>query len=316
MRLLSLFFFLIIVECSFVAFPVELFTLFKVLDIYGTHENGKIQLSIELTTSTTGSITTYKIPRSPLNYNSNDNDYNKLKDIFTSLTELEGALFDDLFETLKDKSNFEIGEFYNAFKKSKINGVTINTFIDYYNGKNWISGYNGNDGNQRRISNNIAAFNSKYGRNGHDLMLSSDRLMGDGSGRQIAFSKAINIIQAFGKYKKLTNIDDSDTDSIFVRKEDFNLNSMFELNGQKIPVIGTDVGQLELECEFDKLLCAETVAPHVTIGSRYCSHPLLCINPHILLVPYRYCPSCLHLHHIYTAVILNKTLRLSSPCER
>ena len=120
MRLLSLFFFLIIVECSFVAFPVELFTLFKVLDIYGTHENGKIQLSIELTTSTTGSITTYKIPRSPLNYNSNDNDYNKLKDIFTSLTELEGALFDDLFETLKDKSNFEIGEFYNAFKKSKI----------------------------------------------------------------------------------------------------------------------------------------------------------------------------------------------------
>ena len=29
-----------------------------------------------------------------------------------------------------------------------------------------------------------------------------------------------------------------------------------ELNHQKIPVIGTDVGQLELECEFDKLLCA------------------------------------------------------------
>ncbi len=48
----------------------------------------------------------------------------------------------------------------------------------------------------------------------------------------------------------------SDTDSIFVRKEEFNLNSVFELNNQKIPVIGTDVGQLELECEFDKLLCA------------------------------------------------------------
>ena len=33
----------------------------------------------------------------------------------------------------------------------------------------------------------------------------------------------------------------SDTDSIFVRKEEFNLNSVFELNNQKIPVIGTDV---------------------------------------------------------------------------
>nr|CAD91889.1 DNA-polymerase [Babjeviella inositovora] len=47
----------------------------------------------------------------------------------------------------------------------------------------------------------------------------------------------------------------SDTDSIFVRKDDFDLNGSFELNGKLVPVIGSDVGQLELECTFNRLLC-------------------------------------------------------------
>ena len=48
----------------------------------------------------------------------------------------------------------------------------------------------------------------------------------------------------------------SDTDSIFVHKEHFKKNAKFMLNGLKVPIIGSEVGQLELECEFDKLLCA------------------------------------------------------------
>lgn len=48
----------------------------------------------------------------------------------------------------------------------------------------------------------------------------------------------------------------SDTDSLCVKKEYFDLNSKFIMDGKKMPVIGTEIGQLELECTFDRLLCA------------------------------------------------------------
>ncbi|GMM38136.1 hypothetical protein DASC09_054750 [Saccharomycopsis crataegensis] len=44
----------------------------------------------------------------------------------------------------------------------------------------------------------------------------------------------------------------SDTDSIFVRKSDFNLNAKIG----DIPVLGSDMGQLELEATLDSLICA------------------------------------------------------------
>nr|WOF72313.1 DNA polymerase [Saccharomycopsis fibuligera]WOF72339.1 DNA polymerase [Saccharomycopsis fibuligera]WOF72353.1 DNA polymerase [Saccharomycopsis fibuligera] len=48
----------------------------------------------------------------------------------------------------------------------------------------------------------------------------------------------------------------SDTDSIFVRKSDFDLNAYFVLDGEKVKIIGNDIGQLELEVELDQLICA------------------------------------------------------------
>lgn len=48
----------------------------------------------------------------------------------------------------------------------------------------------------------------------------------------------------------------SDTDSLCVKEDNFNLNSTFIMDGKQMPVIGTEIGQLELECKFDKLLCA------------------------------------------------------------
>lgn len=47
----------------------------------------------------------------------------------------------------------------------------------------------------------------------------------------------------------------SDTDSIFVRENSFDLNASFKLNGEYVKVIGEEIGQLELECTFNKLLC-------------------------------------------------------------
>nr|WOL75532.1 DNA polymerase [Saccharomycopsis selenospora] len=48
----------------------------------------------------------------------------------------------------------------------------------------------------------------------------------------------------------------SDTDSIFVSKEDFNTNAEFILNSEVKKVIGDDIGQLEIEAELDILFCA------------------------------------------------------------
>lgn len=48
----------------------------------------------------------------------------------------------------------------------------------------------------------------------------------------------------------------SDTDSFIIQSPQFNLDATFELNGKQIPVIGDEIGQLELECKFDKLMFA------------------------------------------------------------
>lgn len=48
----------------------------------------------------------------------------------------------------------------------------------------------------------------------------------------------------------------SDTDSLCVEKKYFNIKGEFTLDGKNIPVIGSQIGQLELECVFNKLLCA------------------------------------------------------------
>ncbi|KAJ2508679.1 hypothetical protein GGI11_006025, partial [Coemansia sp. RSA 2049] len=47
----------------------------------------------------------------------------------------------------------------------------------------------------------------------------------------------------------------SDTDSIIVKSNDVCLNTNFILDGKEMSVIGTNVGQLELEYEFDEVIC-------------------------------------------------------------
>ncbi|PIA12612.1 DNA polymerase [Coemansia reversa NRRL 1564] len=47
----------------------------------------------------------------------------------------------------------------------------------------------------------------------------------------------------------------SDTDSIMVREDMINKNAKFVLDGKITNVIGTDVGQLEIEYNFDELIC-------------------------------------------------------------
>ena len=49
----------------------------------------------------------------------------------------------------------------------------------------------------------------------------------------------------------------SDTDMIFIRKHDFGKTSNFLLNDRMLPVIGLEIGQLELECEFCKFMCTD-----------------------------------------------------------
>lgn len=47
----------------------------------------------------------------------------------------------------------------------------------------------------------------------------------------------------------------SDTDSMFVESKYLNKESTFVLNDHEVPVIGDNMGQLEVECVFDELIC-------------------------------------------------------------
>ncbi|KAJ2894294.1 hypothetical protein IWW38_002618 [Coemansia aciculifera] len=47
----------------------------------------------------------------------------------------------------------------------------------------------------------------------------------------------------------------SDTDSMFVKADQICDNAVFELNGRQKPVIGDEMGQLEVEAVFDQLIC-------------------------------------------------------------
>jgi hypothetical protein len=87
----------------------------------------------------------------------------------------------------------------------------------------------------------------------------------------------------------------SDTDSIFVSKDDINEKATFELNGQVVPVIGEEMGQLELEHTFDSLMC---VGKKQYMGSYFDKEGRLCYKKRFKGVPADYVKPELFTHLI------------------